>query len=343
MTPKISKKQDKLRIAVNGLGRIGRVFLRAAWDNSAWEIVAANSLSPAETYAHLLKYDSIYGIWDKEVTAKGNKLIIDGQAVPFFRVPDKAKLPWSKVKPDIVIDATGKYRGREEAVSHLKAGAQYVLVTAPAADLDATFVLGVNENNFDPRKHRAISVASCTTVCAVLVVKVVEEKFGVERGVINTIHAFTNDQNLHDSAHQDLRRARAATQSIIPTSSGVSKTLDKFFPNLKGKFSAQSFRVPVIDCSLLNLVLELRRKTTDQELNRAFVRASKGELHDLLAASPLPLVSNDFKQDPHGATVDLLSTKVVNGRLANIVAWYANEWGYVSQVVKLLENLAKKM
>lgn len=336
-------KRKKLRIAINGLGRIGRTFLRLAWGNPALEIVAANSLSAAPVYAHLLKYDSIYGHWDRLVRAAGNKLVIDGKPLVFFQIPSGGKLPWSKVKPDLVIDATGHYRGRQEALSHLKAGARYVLVTAPAGDLDATLVMGVNEDRFDPKKHRAISAASCTSVCAALVVKVIEEKFGIERGVINTIHAFTNDQNLHDSAHSDLRRARAATQSIIPTTSGVSKTLQIFFPKLKGKFSAQSFRVPVIDSSLLNLVLELKRKTASQELNRAFTAASKRELHGHLAVTQLPLVSNDFKQDPHGATVDLLSTKVVDGRLANIVAWYANEWGYVSQVVKLLEGLAKKI
>ncbi len=331
----------KIRVAVNGLGRIGRIFIRAGWDNPHFEFVAANSLSPAETYAHLLKYDSIYGIWNKKITGRGRQITIDGKKLAFFQ--EKENLPWAKIEPDVVVDASGKYRGRNEALSHLKAGARYVLVTAPAPDLDAMLVMGINEQSFNPQKHRAISAASCTSVCAALVLQVVEEKFGIAQGVINTVHAFTNDQTIHDSAHPDLRRARSATQSIIPTTSGAGKTLDKFFPELAGKLSAISFRVPVITSSVLSVALELKKDTSTKKVNEAFVQASKKDLRGYLDVSKEPLVSNDFRGNPHGGTIDLLSTEVVNRRLANIVAWYDNEWGYVSQTLKLLEYIADKI
>lgn len=331
----------KIRVAVNGLGRIGRIFLRAGWDNPNFEFVAANSLSPAETYAHLLKYDSIYGIWDKMITGRGREIRIDGKKLAFFQ--ERENLPWGRIKPDVVVDASGKYRGRKEALSHLKAGARYVLVTAPAEDLDAMLVMGINEKTFDPGKHKAISAASCTSVCSSLVLKVIEEKFGIEQAVVNTIHAFTNDQTIHDSAHRDLRRARSATQSIIPTTSGAGKTLDKFFPELRGKLSAISFRVPVITSSVLSVALELKKDTTTKKVNDAFVQAAKKSLRGHLDVSREPLVSNDFRGNPFGATVDLLSTEVVNKRLANIVAWYDNEWGYVSQTLKLLEYIVRKI
>lgn len=332
-----------VRLAINGLGRIGRVFLRIAWNNPAFEIVGANSRSDLPTYAHLIKYDSIYGVWREEVSARGNKLVINGKAIPFYQEVEGDELPWKKFRADLVLDATGKFKKRAEAEAHIRAGAKYVVVTAPGHDLEATLIYGVNEKSFDPKAHHVISAASCTSICSALTVKVLDEVFSIERGFINTVHAFTSDQSLQDSSHKDPRRARAATQSIIPTSTGVTKTIDKFFPNLKAKISGLSLRVPVIDPSVLCLTAVLKKKTSAEEVNKAFTKASKGSLKDNLAVSDLPLVSRDYQGNPMGATIDMLSTEVVDGRLVNVVAWYDNEWGYVSQMTKLLEFIAGKI
>ncbi len=336
-------QNKKLRIVINGLGRVGRIFLRIAWGNPMLEIVAANSRSELSGYAHLLKYDSVYGMWDKEVKVQGKTLFIDKKPIRFFQEKEPNGLPWRKVRPDLVIEASGKYRKIEDAKKHLAAGGRYVLITAPVDGPGLTLVYGINEQSFHSARDRIISAASCTSVCTALVIKVLEENFGIERGFINTVHAFTQDQNLHDGSHKDLRRARAATQSIIPTSTGVTKTIDKLFPKLKGRFSGIAFRVPVVDPSLLSLSVLLKKKITPGAVNQAFITASKQDLKGKLAVSNLPLVSADFIGNPHGAIVDLLSTDIVDGRLANIVAWYDNEFGYVSQVVKLVEYLAKRI
>ena len=332
-----------IRLAINGLGRIGRIFLRIAWDNPHFNIVAANSRSDLATYAHLLKYDSTYGIWDKTVAAKGKNLIIDGKSIPFIQETDSSDLPWGKLKADLVLDATGKYKSRAEAANHITAGAKYVVVTAPGHDLESTLVYGVNEKSFDPKKHHVISGASCTSICSSLVVKVLEEKFGIERGFINTVHAFTSDQSLQDSSHKDMRRARAATQSIIPTTTGVTQTIDKMFPKLKGKISGISLRVPVIDPSILAFSAQLKKHVTAQAVNQAFIKSSKTNLKGMLAVSDLPLVSRDYQGNPFGATIDLLSTEVVDGSLVNVLAWYDNEWGYVSQLTSLLEYITSEI
>lgn len=341
------KSGKPIRLAINGLGRIGRVFLRIAWSNPNFEIVGANSLSDLANYAHLLKYDSTYGVWDKEVAAKGKKLVITdpvkriSKSIPFYNETDGPGLPWQKIKPDLVLDATGKFKKRAEAEAHIRAGAKYVVVSAPGHDLEATLIYGINEKEFDPRRHRIISGASCTSICSAMVVRIIEDNFGVERGFINTIHAFTSDQSLQDSSHKDFRRARAASQSIIPTSTGVTKTIDKFFPKLRGRISGLSLRVPVIDPSVLCFTAQLRKKTTAVAVNQAFIKASKTGLKGHLAVSDLPLVSRDYLQSPYGATIDLLSTEVINDSLVNVVAWYDNEWGYVSMLTKLLEHIAK--
>ena len=332
-----------IRLAINGLGRIGRVFLRIAWNNPHFEIIAANSRSDLATYAHLLKYDSTYGVWDKDVKAEGDKLVIDGQAIPFIQETEGTELPWGKLKADLVLDATGNFKSRAEAASHIKAGARYVVVTAPGHDLEATLVYGVNHEGFDPKAHQIISGASCTSICSALVVKVLEENFGIERGFLNTVHAFTSDQSLQDSSHKDLRRARAASQSIIPTTTGVTQTINKFFPSLQGKISGISLRVPVIDPSLLAFSAQLKKSTSADEVNQAFVKVSKGPLKGMLAVSDLPLVSRDYQGSPYGATIDTLSTEVVDGSFVNILAWYDNEWGYVTQLTKLLEYLAQRI
>src|SRR3989344_5479784 len=332
-----------IKLAINGLGRIGRVFLRIAWDNPHFNIVAANSRSDLATYAHLLKYDSTYGIWDKTVAAKGKNLIIDGKSIPFIQETDSSDLPWGKLKADLVLDATGKYKSRAEAANHIKAGAKFVVVTAPGHDLESTLVYGVNEKSFDPKKHHVISGASCTSICSSLVVKVLEEKFGIERGFINTVHAFTSDQSLQDSSHKDMRRARAATQSIIQTSTGVTKTVGNLFHSLAGKISGISLRVPVIDPSILAFSVQLKTSVTAGEVNQAFRKAAADELKGHLAVSDLPLVSRDYQSSPYGATIDALSTEVADGAFVNELAWYDNEWGYVSQLTNLLEYLSQEI
>ncbi|OGE76471.1 MAG: type I glyceraldehyde-3-phosphate dehydrogenase [Candidatus Doudnabacteria bacterium RIFCSPLOWO2_01_FULL_48_57] len=332
-----------IKLAINGLGRIGRVFLRIAWDNPHFDIIAANSRSDIETYAHLLKYDSTYGVWDKDVKAEDDKLIIDGKVIPFHQEVDGEDLPWGQLGAELVLDATGKFKNRAEAESHIKAGAKYVVVTAPGHDLEATLVYGVNHEIFDPQNHKIISGASCTSICTSLVVKVLEDSFGIERGFINTVHAFTSDQSLQDSSHKDLRRARAATQSIIPTSTGVTKTVGNLFPSLAGKISGISLRVPVIDPSILAFSVQLKTSVTAGEVNQAFRKAAADELKGHLAVSDLPLVSRDYQSSPYGATIDALSTEVVDGSFVNVLAWYDNEWGYVSQLTNLLEYLSQEI
>lgn len=293
-------------------------------------------------YAHLLKYDSIYGIWDKDVSVKGNNLIIEGKKFPFVSDED-GKLPWKKLKIDAVVDATGRYTKKQDAMTHLDQGARFMVCTAPMSDPDETFVFAANHKKFDPAVHKIVSAGSCTTVCSTLTLKVLEETFGVEQAFINTVHAYTGDQMLLDGSHKDLRRARAATQSIIPTSSGVSKTIVGLYPHLKGKIDALALRVPIPDPSVVVLSAILKKTVSMDKLKTAFTKAAQGELKNHLAVSSLPLVSIDFKGNTNGATVDLYSSSVVNSHLVNILSWYDNEWGYVRQTVYLLEYLAKKM
>ncbi len=342
MPKKPLSSTKKIKIALNGLGRIGRIFLRQAVQNENFKIVALHSRSSLETYAHLLKYDSTYGIWDKEVLVKDNTLIINGQKIPYIQETEGV-LPWKKLGVDVVVDATGKYNTREKAKKHLNDGARLMMATGPMDDPDETLVYGINHKNFKVKDHKIISAASCTTVCSTLIMKVLEENFGVKQGFINTVHAFTSDQQILDNSHKDLRRARTASQSIIPTSSGVSKTIVKVYPHLKGKMSAISLRVPTLNPSLVCLTAVLAKKTTKEEINKAFVKAAKGELKNHLSVSDLPLVSVDFRGNPHGAIVDLPSTDVVDGSLLSLLAWYDNEWGYVRQAVYLLEYLSKQI
>ena len=336
------KASKKTRIAINGLGRIGRIFLRQAWDNPNFEIAALHSRSGLEMYAHLLKYDSTYGVWDKEVSVKDSNLIINGKKFPFVTEAEKNR-HWEKMKIDVVVDATGRYTKKAEAIKHLEAGAKLMVCTAPMSDPDETFVFGANHKNFDPKKHKIVSAGSCTTVCSTLTIKVLEENFGIKQAFINTVHAFTGDQMLLDGSHEDLRRARGATQSIIPTSSGVSKTITALYPHLKGKISALALRVPIADPSVVVLTVDLKKSTDMEQIKAAFTKAAKGELKNHLAVSTLPLVSIDFKANPNGATVDLYSSSAVNNHLFNILSWYDNEWGYVRQTVYLIEYLAKEI
>lgn len=336
-----SSSKQKIKVVLNGLGRIGRIFLRIAYNNPNFQIVGAHSRSGLETYAHLLKYDTTYGIWDKDVRVKNNKLMIDNVSIPYVSASDDGRLPWKKMGVDIVVDATGIYTKREKAVKHLNDGAKFMLATAPMDDPDATFVIKANHNTFKPAEHKIVSAASCTTVCSTLVTKVLEENFGVKQGFINTVHAFTSDQSILDNSHKDLRRARTASQSIIPTTSGVSKTITKLYPHLKGKMSAISLRVPALNPSIVCLTAVLKKKTTKEAVNKAFEKAAGGELKKHLAVCNLPLVSSDFRGNPNGAIVDLLSTDVIDGNLLSLLVWYDNEWGYVQQMVYVLEHMAR--
>ncbi len=339
------KKQGsskKTRIALNGLGRIGRVFLRMAHNNPNFEIVALHSRSGLEIYAHLLKYDSAYGVWDKEVKLTRRGLSIDGKEVPFVQEKD-GRLPWKKMKIDMVVDATGSFTKKEKAMKHIEDGAGLVVTTAPMEDADETLVFAVNNNKFDPKEHKIISAASCTTVCSALTIKVLEENFGLKWGFINTVHAVTGDQSLLDSSHKDPRRARAAMQSIIPTSSGVSKTITGLYPHLAGKISALSLRVPITNPSVVVFTAELKKSTTLKQIEKVFSKLSQGELKNHLGVSTLPLVSIDFKANPNGATVDFFSSELVGGKYLNLLAWYDNEWGYVRQMTYLVEYLAKRI
>src|SRR3989344_1258355 len=340
MAKKITSKP--IRIALNGLGRIGRVFLRIAHNNPHFDIVAAHSRGEAETYAHLLKYDSTYGIFNVPVEAKKISLTVGKTKIPYYRM-DGDKLPWKRIGVDFVLDATGRFTKRAEAEKHIKAGAGYVMASAPMEDADETFVYGVNHAKFNPQTHKIISGGSCTTICSTLTIKVLQEVFGLKQGFINTVHSVTNDQQLLDSSHKDVRRARSATESIIPTSTGVSKTITKIYPQLLGKIAALALRVPVLNPSVVVLTAELKKSATAKSVNDAFTRASQTSLKNHLAVSSLPLVSTDFRGNPNGAIVDLPSTEVVDGHLVNLLSWYDNEWGYVRQMAYLVEYLAKRI
>ena len=333
----------KLRVGINGFGRIGRVFFRQIFDNKNIEIVAVHSRSDGEGYAHLLKFDSAYGKWNKDVSFKAGNFVVNGKKVAFLQGTEPGKDMWKKMKVDLVIESSGKLKSVEEAAVHTKAGAKYVVLTAPGKNVDGTFVHGINEKDFNPKKHKVISAASCTTTCTAMVVKVLDEAFSVEKGFINTIHAFTQDQSLHDSSHKDLRRARSAVQSIIPTSTGVTKALGELFPKLQGRFSGMSFRVPIIVPSIISATFILKKHITVDAVNKAFIKASKGNLKTSLEVSDLPLVSIDYLGMTAGATIDLLGTEVVNSNMVNVLAWYDNEWGYVANVIRLLEYIGRKI
>jgi glyceraldehyde 3-phosphate dehydrogenase len=334
--------KTKTRIALNGLGRIGRIFLRLAWNNPNFEIAALHSRSGLEIYTHLIKYDSTYGVWDKEVGLKNNHLVIEGKKFPFVQEKE-GQLPWKSLGIDLVLDATGSFTKKDMAIKHLQDGTKYMVATAPMDDADETLVYSVNHLNFNPKIHKIISAASCTTVCSTLVTKVLEENFGVKQGFINTVHAFTSDQSILDSSHRDFRRARTASQSIIPTSTGVSKTIVKIYPHLKGKISALSLRVPVLNPSIVVYTAELKKSANAEAVNKAFRKAASGELKNHLAVSDLPLVSTDFRGNLNGAIIDTLSTEVVDGKLLNLLAWYDNEMGYVKQMSYVVEYIAKKI
>jgi glyceraldehyde 3-phosphate dehydrogenase len=331
-----------LKVGINGFGRIGRNILRAALGNAELDFVAVNDLTDTNTLAHLLKYDSILGNLHQEVTATGDAIHVAGEALKVLSVKDPSELPWKQLGVDIVFESTGRFTDRDAAAKHLAAGAKKVIITAPAKKPDVTLVMGVNADKYDPAKHHIISNASCTTNCLAPVAKVLQEQFGIVRGWMTTVHSYTNDQNLLDLPHKDLRRARAAALSIIPTSTGAASALGEVLPELKGKLDGIAMRVPTANVSVVDLVVQLNKKTSAEEVNAAFKKAASGSLMGILAVEDAPLVSIDFRGNGHSSIVDSGYTKVMDGDFAKVMSWYDNEWGYSSRCVDLALMLRNK-
>ncbi|SCZ03683.1 type I glyceraldehyde-3-phosphate dehydrogenase [Alkaliphilus peptidifermentans] len=332
-----------VKVAINGFGRIGRNAFKVAVEEATdWEIVAINDLTDPATLAHLLKYDSLYGKFNGTIEAKEGAIIVNGKEVKILAERDPEKLPWAELGVDVVIEATGVFRSKEKASKHITAGAKKVLITAPAKKEDITIVMGVNEKDYDPANHHVISNASCTTNCLAPFAKVLDEKFGIKKGLMTTIHAYTNDQRILDLPHEDLRRARAAAQSIIPTTTGAAEAVALVLPQLKGKLSGMAMRVPTPTVSVVDLVVEFEKNTSVEEINAALKGAAEGDLKGILYFSEEPLVSADYRQDPNSSIVDGLSTSVIGDNLAKIVAWYDNEWGYSVRVVDLVSYIVAK-
>ncbi len=330
-----------VRVAINGFGRIGRSFFRIAHSRSDVEVVAINDLTDAKTLAHLLKYDSVHGKFDAEVYAEEDSIVINGKSIKVFSDPNPEELPWKDLEVDVVLEATGRFRDREGAGKHLKAGAKKVVISAPAKEPDITIVMGVNHKDYDPEKHNIISNASCTTNCLAPVAKVLLENFGIESGFLTTVHSYTMDQRLLDAPHKDLRRARAAAVNMVPTTTGAAKAVGLVIPELAGKFNGISIRVPTPDVSLVDFVCVVKKEVTPEEVNGALKAAAEGELKGILEYCEEPLVSIDFMGNPHSSIVDALSTDVINGNLVKVIAWYDNEWGYSCRLVDLIEYIAK--
>lgn len=330
-------------IAINGFGRIGRMVFRQAILQDDFSIVAVNASYPAETLAHLIKYDTNHGTFDGEVRAEGNALIVNGKRILLVSERDPLKLPWKELGVDIVIEATGKFNSRDKAALHLDAGARKVILTAPGKNEDITIVMGVNDDKLNVEEHNIISNASCTTNCLAPVAKVLHDYFGIDNGLMTTVHAFTNDQRNLDNPHKDPRRARACGQSIIPTSTGAAKALELVLPELKGKMHGMALRVPTPNVSLVDLVVDLNREVTAEEVNEAFVTASQNELKGFLEVTMEPLVSVDFNTNPASAIIDGLSTIVIGSRKVKVLAWYDNEWGYSARVLDLTKKVATSL
>jgi len=331
-----------VRIGINGFGRIGRNVLRASLGDPELNFLAINDLTDAKTLAYLLKYDSIHGTLKATVEAHDDHLVVDGKSIQVLAKKDPKELPWKDLGVDLVIESTGRFTDREGASRHLSAGAKRVIITAPAKDPDVTLVLGVNEQTYDPGSHQVISNASCTTNCLAPVAKVLLENFGIRHGVMTTIHSYTNDQQLLDLPHKDLRRARAAAVSMVPTSTGAAKALHLVLPQLKGKLDGMAIRVPTPNVSLVDLTVETEKDCDTASVNAAFRRAAQGPLKGILQYSEAPIVSVDQNGDPHSATLDAPLTTVMEHRMVKVIAWYDNEWGYSCRVRDLIKFIAAK-
>ena len=330
------------QVGINGFGRIGRNVFRAALNNPEINIVAVNDLTDAKTLAHLLKYDSVHGILDAEVKADGDAIIVNGKRIQVLAEKNPVDLPWGKMGVEIVVESTGIFTAKEKAEAHIQAGAKKVIISAPATGEDVTIVLGVNEDKYDPKNHHVVSNASCTTNCLAPFVKVLNDSFGVKRGMMTTVHSYTNDQQILDLPHKDLRRARAAAENIIPTTTGAAKAVGLVLPELQGKLNGFSLRVPTPNVSVTDLVAELDKSVTAEEINDALKTAAAGPMKGILDFSNEPLVSKDYNGNPHSSIVDGLSTMVIDGNMVKVVSWYDNEWGYSNRVVDLAVFMGKK-
>lgn len=330
-----------LKVAINGFGRIGRVVFRQAWDNPELDIVAINDLTDAAMLAHLLKYDSVHGIFEGEVSSDDEHLIVAGKKIRVFAEKDPAALPWGDLGIDVVLESTGVFRDRESAGKHLEAGAKRVLLSAPGKGDIKTLVMGINESDFDPEKDDIVSNASCTTNCLAPVVKVLNEKFGVKKGLMTTVHSYTNDQRILDLPHSDYRRARAAAESMIPTTTGAATAVTKVLPELKGKLDGMAVRVPTPNVSLVDFTAQLEKPATPEEVNAAMKEAAEGDLKGLLFVSDLPLVSKDYNGVPASSTVDALSTMAIGDDMVKVISWYDNESGYSARCIDLMVHMSK--
>jgi glyceraldehyde 3-phosphate dehydrogenase len=329
-----------MKVAINGFGRIGRNFFRAAKKNGAgFDMVAVNDLTNAETLAHLLKYDSVHGTYPGDVQVVDGDLVVDGDRFKVFSERDPENLPWGELGVDVVIESTGIFRSHEAASKHVTAGAKYVLISAPSGDADISLVLGVNDGALDPTKHKIISNASCTTNCVAPMAKVLDDAFGIERGMFTTVHAYTNDQAILDAPHKDLRRARNAATNIIPTATGAAKAIGTVLPSLDGKMQAMAMRVPVADGSATDLVVTLSRNVSLDEVNAAFKTAAEGPLKGVLRYTEDPIVSSDIVGDPHSCIYDATAAIVPGDNMIKVLGWYDNEWGYSSRMVDLVGRL----
>jgi len=333
------------RVGINGFGRIGRNIYRAANAlKPSFEIVAVNDIGDAHTFAHLLKHDTALGTFGPTVVAEGDDIVVDGKRVKFMSHKDPAELPWKDLGVDVVVESTGLFTDAAKARVHIdKGGAKKVIISAPATNQDYTVVMGVNHKGYDPKAHNVISNASCTTNCFVPLAHVLHGSFGIERGMMTTIHAYTADQKLQDLPHKDLRRARAAADNIIPTSTGANRAVSEVLPELKGKFEGMAFRVPILDVSVVDLTVQLGKTTPAEDINAAFDEAASGELKGILAVSKEPLVSSDFKGDPHSSIVDAPLTQTLGGDWAKVVSWYDNEWGFSCRMVDLISYMAARL
>jgi glyceraldehyde 3-phosphate dehydrogenase len=331
-----------IKVGINGFGRIGRNVVRAGFDNPNIEFVAANDLTDTKTLAHLLKYDSTLGQFKGDVHAEADAIVVNGKRIRIFATKDPAEIDWPGVGAQVVVESTGRFTDAKDAAKHLRGSVKKVIISAPAKNEDVTIVLGVNDAAYDPAKHNIISNASCTTNCLGPVVKVLHEKFGIEKGSMTTIHSYTNDQNVLDFPHKDLRRARAAALNMIPTTTGAAKAIGLVMPQLKGKLDGYAMRVPTPNVSVVDFVAVTSKNTTTEEVNAALKEAANGPLKGILGYTEDPVVSTDMLHNPNSSIVDSDLTKVLDGNLVKVVAWYDNEWGYSKRVVDLIEFLAKK-
>ena len=330
-----------VKVAINGFGRIGRLVLRAGLQSKDVEFVAVNDLTDPKTLAHLLKYDSIHGIMNADIKAKDDAIVINGKEMKVYAMRDPETLPWKDLGIDVVLESTGKFTDRAGAEKHLKAGAKKVIISAPAKGPDVTFVLGVNQQVYDKSKHHVISMGSCTTNCLAPIVKILQTEYGIEYGLMTTIHSFTNDQVVLDEPHKDLRRARAASISMIPTTTGAAKAISEVIPELKGKLDGLAIRVPTPNVSIVDFVATLSTKVTKEEVNGKFRAYAEGPMKGILTCSDEPLVSKDFNGNPYSSSIDMDNTYVIGGNMVKVLSWYDNEWGFSSRMFELLSFVMK--